>query len=38
VVVLTPCITIVPGFTPPIKEPDGKLTASPDADILASPI
>jgi hypothetical protein len=38
VVATTPCITIVPGFTPPIKEPDGKLTESPDADILALPI
>jgi hypothetical protein len=31
-------MTIVPGFTPPIREPDGRLTELPDADILASPI
>jgi hypothetical protein len=33
-----PLITIVPGLTPPIVEPDGKVMLSPAADILAFPI
>jgi hypothetical protein len=37
VLATVPRITIVPGFIPPIVEPDGKVTEPPSAEILASP-